>query len=66
MIKYICDRCNNEVDSPSKLIKIQVEKFQTQPHYHSDYIKKDLCYNCYDKIKNILEKPCIMRENNVQ
>ena len=53
MIKYYCDICEKEIFNKNNIYEVKL--FKKDNDYYGS-IKKDICEDCYNKIKDILKK----------
>ena len=56
---YICDRCGVEIQDPKKFgseaFYIELTESLNLPDCENDYIKYELCENCFQHIKNLIK-----------
>lgn len=52
MQAYICDSCKSLITDSRKRYTIQIDNVK----FHNNYYYKDLCDECYNKLKNTFFK----------
>lgn len=50
MVRFYCDRCNTEVETPDDLTEIVVEG-RERPNVSSWNWRGEMCRSCYDAVK---------------
>jgi len=53
MIRFYCDRCNNEVEGPDDLIEVVVEG-RERPNLAAWNWRSEMCRPCYENIKEAI------------
>ncbi len=53
MVRYYCDRCNAEVESPDDLIEIAIEG-RERPNYAAWNLRSELCRTCFEAAREQL------------
>jgi hypothetical protein len=53
MVKFLCDRCNTEVESPDDLIEIAIEG-RERPSLAGWTWRAETCRACYESLKDAI------------
>ena len=59
VIKYYCDMCGKEIFNKNNIYEVKLSKKNNDYNAYidiDDSIKKDICENCYNKIKDMLKR----------
>ena len=53
MVRFYCDRCNNEVEGPDDLIEVTIEG-RERPSLAAWNARLEACRSCYDALREAI------------